>query len=148
RPAVNLAGMRIAWLIAASVLLAGCSLGVGGQTDQADPTLSVPPSTTDTSPTTTTTSPVPSEPPSVGALVADVIRWIEAGTPADAAQYHSATREGTTTDLCEDVAFTTPSGTANCMTDARFDGALACLVDLRNPPPRPAEVYGEWIPGW
>jgi hypothetical protein len=35
------------------------------------------------------------------------------------------------------------------MTDSRYAGdALACLVELTNPPPRPADVYGEWKGGW
>ena len=79
---------------------------------------------------------------------ADVIAWVEKGTPADAATHHSASRDGETTDLGEDVAFTGPSGTPNCMTDARADGALACLVDLADPPPQPDDVYGQWKGGW
>ena len=54
-----------------------------------------------------------------------------------------------TTELGEDVAFVTPSGKANCMTDSKYSaGALACLVDLTNPPPRPEDAYGEWKGGW
>ena len=65
-----------------------------------------------------------------------MIAFIEAGRPADVGQYHSATRDGTTTQLGEDVAFTTPSGKSSCMTDSKnFGGALACLVDLSDPPP-------------
>lgn len=81
--------------------------------------------------------------------MADVVAWVEAGAPADPNQYHSATRDGNTTDLGEDVAFVTPSGKTNCMTDSKYsDGALACLVDLKNPPPRPEDAYGEWKGGW
>jgi len=81
--------------------------------------------------------------------VAEVTAWIEAGKPVDAAQYNVATRDGTTTDLGEDVAFITPSGKTNCMTDSKYsDGALACLVELTDPPPRPADAYGEWKGGW
>ena len=87
--------------------------------------------------------------PAPGAPVADVIAWIEAGGTADAAQYHVATRDGVTTQLGEDVAFTTPSGKTNCMTDSKDGGgALACLVDLVDPPPRPEDAYGEWKGGW
>ena len=79
----------------------------------------------------------------------DVIAWVEAGKAADAAQFHSATRGGDTTDLGDDVAFVTPSGKSNCMTDTpNGEGALACLVDLTNPPPRPDDAYGEWKGGW
>jgi hypothetical protein len=81
--------------------------------------------------------------------MAEVIAWIEAGVVADSADYHVATRDGETTQLGEDVAFTTPSGKTNCMTDSRHsDGALACLVDLADPPPRPDDAYGEWKGGW
>ena len=34
------------------------------------------------------------------------------------------------------------------MTDSRFAGALACLVNLSDPPPQPAEVYGQWKGNW
>ena len=80
-----------------------------------------------------------------------MVRWVEAAPPADAGAYHRATRDGETTELGEDTAFTTPagpSGPSNCMTDIRYDGALACLIDLSAPPARPAEVYGEWKGGW
>lgn len=78
-----------------------------------------------------------------------VIAWVEAGAPADPGRYHSASRDGDTTDLGQDVAFVTPSGKTNCMTDSKnSSGALACLVNLTNPPPRPDDVYGEWKGGW
>ncbi|OBG87809.1 hypothetical protein A5698_25635, partial [Mycobacterium sp. E136] len=77
-------------------------------------------------------------------FVVDVV-----GEPADSGRYHAASRDGQTTDLGEDVAFTTPSGKTSCMTDSQYaDGALACLVDLVNPPPRPDDAYGEWKGGW
>ena len=136
--------MRIAVIIAASVLVAGCSQAVDGDAERAQPL----PSTTRSTPPVTTTSPVPKQPPAPGAPIADVIRWIEAGTATDAGAYHSATRDGATTQLGDDIAFTTPSGKTDCMTDAKFDGALACLVDLANPPPQPEDVYGEWKGGW
>jgi hypothetical protein len=35
------------------------------------------------------------------------------------------------------------------MTDAKHGSpALACLVDLTNPPARPPDVYGQWKGGW
>lgn len=91
-------------------------------------------------------------PPPPGAAIADVIAWIEAGRPADAAGYHSATRDGVSTDLIDEVAFTVPAAphrATNCMTDSgSADGALACVVDLVNPPPQPQEIYGQWKAGW
>lgn len=132
----------MAGLIAVALLLAGCSQSVGGEAERIEP---IPPRSTTTSPTTTQ----PAEPPAAGAPIADVIAWIEAGSPADAAQYNVAFRDGTTTQLGEDVAFRTPSSTTQCMTDSKnSDGALACLVDLADPPPRPADAYGEWKGGW
>ncbi len=150
-PPASLADMRIAVLIAASVLVGGCSQGVGGNAQQSEPSLSAPARTTTSTPptTTTTTSSTQAKPPEQGAQVADVIAFIEAGQPADAGQFHTATREGTTTQLGNDVAFTTPSGTSNCMTDSKnFGGALACLVDLTIPPLQPPDVYGHWKGGW
>ncbi len=142
--------MRIARLIAASVLVAGCSHSVGGDGERTSPSLTVPPSTTRAAPSTTSpTSTTPARPPREGAPIADVIAWVEAGAPADPRSYHSAMRGGETTELGEDVAFVTPSGKANCMTDSKDSaGALACLVDLTNPPPRPDDAYGEWKGGW
>jgi hypothetical protein len=142
--------MRIAGLIAASVLVAGCSHSVGGDGERTSPSSIVPPSTTRAAPSTTSpTSTAPARPPGEGAPIADVIAWVEAGAPADPRSYHSATRGGETTELGEDVAFVTPSGKANCMTDWKYSvGALACLVDLTNPPPRPDDAYGEWKSGW
>lgn len=35
------------------------------------------------------------------------------------------------------------------MTDAKHGApALACLVELTNPPPRPPDTYGQWKGGW
>jgi hypothetical protein len=133
-------------VLIASVLVAGCSTTTGGQAERIEP---IPPSPSASSPSRTTTTPKPTTPPAPGAPVGDVIAWVEAGEPADAAQYHSATRDGQTTDLGEDVAFTTPSGKTSCMTDSNYsEGALACLVDLVDPPPRPDDAYGEWKGGW
>ena len=121
---------------------------MGGDAESATSS-AAPPSTTRSTPSGDfTTSAVPAAVPAPGAPIADVIRWIEAGTPADPGAYHSATREGATTQLGDDIAFTTPSGKTNCMTDSRVGGALACLVDLANPPPQPADVYGQWKGGW
>lgn len=146
-PPASLAGMRVAGLIAILLLVAGCSQSTGGQAERIEP---IPPNTSRSSATTTApTSTRPAQPPAVGAPVADVIAWIEAGDAADSADYHVAFRDGTTTELGEDVAFTTPSGKTNCMTDSKYSGgALACLVDLINPPPRPEDAYGEWKGGW
>jgi hypothetical protein len=86
--------------------------------------------------------------PAAGVPIADVIAWVESGAPADPNAYHIALRSGVTVDLNDDVAFTTPAGTT-CMTDAKHSApALACLLELKNPPPRPADTYGQWKGGW
>lgn len=139
--------MRIAVLVAASALVAACSQGQPPTAEQRLPTLSVPP-TTATDTTTPTTSTPPTAAPRAGAAIAEVVTWIEAGDPADAADYRSTTRDGETTELTDDVAFVTPSGSVNCMTASRFDGALACLVELTDPPPRPTPGEGQWQGGW
>lgn len=138
--------MRIAGLIATSLLVAGCSQSVGGSADRIEPIPSTSSATTPSRPSTAPpTSTKPAPPPQPGAPIGSVIAWIESGSSTAADAYHSATRDGATTQLGDDVAFTTPSGKTNCMTDG---GTLACLVDLADPPPRPTEVYGEWKGGW
>src|SRR6185369_6645569 len=113
-----LAIMRIAGLIAASVLVAGCSQSVGGDAERSTPSLTVPPGMTRAAPSTTSpTSTAPARAPGPGASIGDVIAFVEAGAPADPARYHSATRGGAATDLGEDVALVTRSGKSNCMTD-------------------------------
>ena len=78
-----------------------------------------------------------------------MIAWVQAGPPADPGGFRSATRDDNTTDLGEDVAFVTPSGKTQCRTGATLGpGALACLVELADPPAQPAEVYGQWIGNW
>jgi hypothetical protein len=142
--------MRIAGLIATSLLVAGCSQSLGGNAERIEPVPSTSAATTPSRPSTTPpTSTKAAQPPRPGAPIGDVITWIEAGSPADDDAYHSAFRDGATTQLGDDVAFTTPPGMTNCMTDSRnAGGALACLVDLADPPPRPMEAYGEWKGGW
>lgn len=139
--------MRIAALIAASLLVAGCSHTVDGRSEQTQ-------TTTGTS-AGTSTAPSGSKPsasstaPAAGASISDVIAWIEAGHPADPGRYHTATRDGATTPLGDDIAFTAMAGKASCMTDSKHTGgAVACLVTLTNPPPPPATAYGEWKGGW
>lgn len=81
----------------------------------------------------------------------DVVRWVEAGTPADPAGFHTVTRAGVATELGDGVAFVTAGAsppTANCVTNRYRDGALACLVDLAAPPPRPDGVEGMWKGNW
>lgn len=126
--------MRIAALLAVSLLVAGCSHTVAGQSARTQSTQAGKPA---------------SIAPAAGAPISAVVAWIEAGHPADPARYHSATRDGLTTRLGNDIAFTVPPAKAVCMTDSTHTGsALSCLVDLASPPPRPDTAYGEWKGGW
>jgi len=131
--------MRIAALVAVSLLAAGCSHSVGGNSQQTPTTQTSPGS----KPPSTTAA------PAAGAAIADVIAWIEAGHPADPGRYHTATRDVAATSLSSDIALTSSASKVSCMTDSKHtNGALACLVDLTNPPPRPDTAYGEWKGGW
>jgi hypothetical protein len=128
--------MRIAVVVAASLLVAGCSHTVGGRSEQTQTTPASKP-------------PVASAAPGAGAAISEVIAWIEAAHPADPARYHTATRDGAGTQLGSDIAVTATAGKVSCMTDSKHTGgALACLVQLTNPPPRPDTAYGDWKGGW
>ena len=90
-----------------------------------------------------------STPPAAGAAISDVIAWIEAGHPVDPTRFHTVTRDGATSQLGSDIAFTVPAAKVACTTDSKHTGgALVCLVDLAKPPPRPDTAYGEWKGGW
>jgi hypothetical protein len=58
------------------------------------------------------------------------------------------TRNGVSTPLGDGVAFITAGTEANCVTDAHRNGALACLVKLTDPPPRPAGMETAWKDNW
>lgn len=142
--------MRIAALIAASLLVAGCSHTIGGQAGQTQKSSGSSPSTPAPSARTSRApSAGPSGEPGAGASISDVITWIEAGHPVDPARYHTALRDGTTTPLGHDIAFTAGAGKSSCTTDVQHTGgALTCLVGLTDPPPRPDTAYGKWEGGW
>lgn len=150
--------MRIAVMVTASVLVAGCATGCSsGDTSHPAKLTPITPthtttSTTTRTPTTTGTSSstpaVSGSAPAVGASAAEATRWVEAAPPADAADFHVALRNGASAPLGDDVAFTTTSGTT-CMTDLKRSAkGLACLVNLADPPAQPADVYGVWKGGW
>ena len=129
---------------ASALLVAGCS----GDDGQARHTQLTPITPSRTATTTAATSTTSSAAPDAGVPIAEGIKWVETAPPTDAAEYHVALRTGSSVQLGDDVAFTTPSGTT-CMTDAKHGTpALACLVDLTDPPPRPPDVYGVWKGGW
>jgi hypothetical protein len=138
--------MRIAALVTVLLLVAGCSDRHDSQSGpaQSPNTTAVP----GISPTTSA-KPGPSGVPAAGAALPDVVAWIEAGHPADPARYHAVTRDGVTTQLGSDIAFTVPAAKTSCTTDSNHTGgALICLVDLANAPPQPDTAYGEWKGGW
>ena len=135
--------MRITALLAASLLVAGCSHTVGGQSQQTQTSSGASTTPSGSKP------PAPSAAPAAGAPISEVTAWIEVGHPADPGHYHSAIREGATTPLGDDIAFTAVTGKVSCMTDSKHTGgALVCLVKLTNPPPAPPMSYGEWQGGW
>jgi hypothetical protein len=143
--------------VAVLLLVAGCSTNGGGPATNTSSAPSATPHSSSASPTTSATSsppskPPPTAPPPANAPINDVIAWIQAGAAANPADFHSATRDGDVTQLPHgDVAFTGPSTSdvVRCMTDSTAgNGDLACLIKLANPPPRPADAYGHWEPGW
>ena len=146
--------MRIAVLVAVPFLVGGlvaaCSTAGSGHSGQTQTVQTTTPASA-----TTTTGPSGSKPPAAstapgaGAAISEVIAWIEAGHPADPFRYHTATRDGASTSLGNDIAFTAQASKVACMTDSKHAaGALACLVTLTKPPPRPETAYGEWKGGW
>ncbi|MCV7200159.1 hypothetical protein [Mycobacterium angelicum] len=138
--------MRIAVLVAVSLLIAGCSHGAG---EHAGHSSSGTATSATSSANPSSGNPQPAAGPAAGAPISAVIAWIEAGHPADPVRYHNAARDGVTTELGSDVAFSVPGGAVACTTDVKHTGgALACLVKLTNPPPAPATAYGEWKAGW
>lgn len=139
--------MRIAAPIVASLLVAGCSHVFGAHSGQTPATSS---GGSPAAPVPAAAKPAaPSAAPAAGAAMSDVIAWIEAGHPADPGRYHSVTRDGATTPLGDDIAFSAGAGKASCTTDSKHTGgALICLVTLTNPPPRPETAYGDWKGGW
>ena len=135
--------MRIAALVAVSLLLGGCSHTVIGRSKQTQTTSTTSSTASTSKPSTRATAPAP------GAAISDVVSFIETGHAVDSGRFHDATRDGVTTPLGDDIAFTAMAGKVSCLTDSKHTGeALACLVSLTNPPPAPATAYGEWQGGW
>jgi hypothetical protein len=132
-------------MLSALVLVAGCSETNGGHSQ---PTKLTPlPSPPSRSSSSTSVAP-PATPPSPGAAIGDVSAWIAAGEAVDVAGFHTANRDGTPVDLGDDVGFSTPSGKTKCATDLSHTNALMCLVDLKNPPPRPPDFPTHWQNNW
>jgi hypothetical protein len=141
--------MRIAVLLASGLLVAGCS---HASTSGNSASSTGAPSSSAMAASSSKPAGV-SGPPSAGAAVSDVIAYIEAGHPADPGRFRSAVRDGASTPLGNDLAFTVNAGPdrhpTSCATDVKHSGAtLSCLVNLTNPPPQPDTAYGDWHGGW
>lgn len=144
--------MRIAVLLAASVLVAGCSQIPAGQPGPTELTPITPSRTSSATKTSTsaatTSSSASATAPGPSASAGEAVAWVEAAPPVDGADFQVALRNGISTPLGDDTAFTTAFGTS-CMTDSkRVASGLACLVELLDPPPQPPDVYGVWKGGW
>ncbi len=144
--------MRIAVLLTVSVLVAGCSQVPAGKPGPAELT-PITPSRSSSATTASTSAATRSSSagvtaPGPSASAGDAIAWVEAAPPIDGADFQVALRNGISTPLGDDTAFTTAFGTS-CMTDKkRVASGLACLVELLDPPPQPPDVYGVWKGGW
>lgn len=140
-------------LLGPLLLVAACSHSTDGEVQRSQSTRVSTPSMSDrpgtsSQPSTSSQSTPTAVAPPPGVPIAEAITWVEAGEPADAAEFRIALRGSTTTQLDSDTAFTTPAGTT-CMTDAKHQvPALACIVNLDDPPPQPPDVYGQWKGGW
>lgn len=150
-------------LAATSALVVGCSAGHGVDTGRTPLTVAprttgstAAPTTTTTTPTTptttatttatTTTRATTREVPSAGADLTEVIGWVEGGTAAPADRYTTVSRAGVTS-AADGVAFTT--AVTNCVSTSRYrNGALACLVELDDPLPRPPDAITVWRGDW
>ena len=87
--------------------------------------------------------PTPSRPRAAGAGRADRRRHrLDRGghSPPTRRPSHRHARRRDHTDLGDDVAFTGTVGNAELHDRHQVDGALACLVELTDPPPQPPDV--------
>ncbi|MEZ0342189.1 hypothetical protein ACAG25_19670 [Mycobacterium sp. pV006] len=141
--------MRIAVVAALAALTAACSQSVGGQAELSVPPSSSPqPSASTAAPTSSPSAPTPSALPQENAPIGAVIDWVEDAAPADPAGFGVAFRDGVTTRLDGEIAFTASAGAPLTTTQCITSGELMCLVELDDPPPRPQGAEGAWKPGW
>jgi hypothetical protein len=139
--------MRFLLLVMTSALVAGCSQTLDSESSTARTPLSIAPSAAPSSTSPSAGTPTPAGTVAPGAEIGAVISWIEAGDQAAPEDYRTVTRDGVSTTLDGGTAFST--ATVNCVSTGKYrDGALACLVDLGDPPPRPPEVFTVWKGNW
>ncbi|ORB59684.1 hypothetical protein BST43_06770 [Mycobacteroides saopaulense] len=143
--------MRVWSVLCLIFLVAGCA----SHTRQGTPTSSGASSVStlsQTPPTTPTTSSAPA--PGPGASVESVTRWIEAGDPVDPEEFRTVDQDGVPSQLSDgEVAFREPGDLGprvigGCITAFKYKAPLSCLPGIRNAPPRPRDLPGEWIAGW
>jgi hypothetical protein len=148
-PHASLADMRFAVLVLVTMLFAGCANDVPKESAPST-SVSTTPSTARQTPSVTSTPPSSARAaaPAPGTAISDVISWIEAGKPADPAGFHTATLDGSTSQLGDGVAFVTAADGATCMTNQYAGNELSCLVKLTNPPPRPTDFPTAWKDNW
>ncbi|BBZ15008.1 putative lipoprotein LppI (plasmid) [Mycobacterium branderi] len=137
----------------ATLLAAACARTphpAANSPESASSTLRTPSSTVPAQPP----APAQPPPPGPGASPAALAAWIQAGTPVNAADFHTVALHGTaeTLDDPADVAFRSPGphnpdAVAGCITQLASSPELVCLPPLKNPPKRP-DRPGEWIGNW
>lgn len=87
--------------------------------------------------------------PTADTPIADVIAWVNAGNPVDLTTFHTAKHGNATTNLHDDIAFSSPSNKLSCITDsAHGNDGLVCKATLKTWPDRPKQGGGDWEPGW
>lgn len=149
--------MRVWSVLCLIFLVTGCV----AHTQQESPTSSTPPSVSAPSKASTTTTAIPptattSRTPAPGphASVESVTRWIEAGDPVDAEGFRTVDQDGVPAQLSQrEVAFRAPGDLGprvigGCITAFKYKVPLSCLPGIRNAPPRPPDLPGQWIAGW
>jgi hypothetical protein len=136
---------RCVQLVAAVILLTSCE---DAHESRSQPSKLTPLPSASQSSSAKPPPPPPAGAPAPGAPIGDVMAWIDAGQPADVTGFHTATLDGVSTDLGKDVTFTSASDNTMCVTNKYNNEALACIVKLTNPPPRPADLPSNWVSGW
>lgn len=145
--------MRSAIFASILVLLAGC---MSPTTHHREQSSSATETVNATPPPTAAAPPVNASGPAPGpkAQPAAVLTWIEAAQLVDTANFNTVELDGTTTDLgVGEVAFRLPATVpyrtlTGCVSYHWTTQQFSCLGGVRNAPPQPPGMHGEWIPSW